>query len=33
LPDAPTVDVIITTRHVRAAEMATLQAAVEVEEM
>jgi len=32
LPDAPTVDVIATTRHVRAAEMTTL-AAVEVEEM
>jgi len=32
LPDAPTVDVIVTTRHVRAAEMTTL-VAVEVEEM
>jgi hypothetical protein len=32
LPDAPTVDVIIATRHARAAEMATL-AAVEVGEM
>ena len=32
LPDAPTVDVIITTRHIRVAEMTTLTA-VEVEEI
>lgn|SRR5271154_2844661 len=32
LPDAPTVDVIITTRHVRAAEITTLTT-VEIEEI
>ena len=35
LPDAPTVDVIITTRHVRAAEITTLTTltTVEIEEI